>query len=397
VSSSDEQRPNSLPPLPGNVKVLGMASLLNDIASEMIFPLLPQFLLTVAGGNRFYLGIMEGLADTVASLLKLWSGSYSDRLGNRKGFVVCGYILAALIRPLTGLATASWHVLSIRTTDRIGKGIRTAPRDALIAESTVPEMRGKAFGFHRGMDHLGAAIGPLLATAFLYFWPNQLRTLFLLTLLPGLSVAALVIWGLREPPSHTTPAASLPLTFQGFDRRFSRYLLALIIFTLGNSSDAFLLVRAGELGVPLVLLPIMWCAFHSLKSAGNMFAGSLVDRVGPRPMIFAGWTVYAVIYIAFAFATNAWHVWILFLSYALFYALTEPAEKTFVTQLVPTEHKGRAFGWFNFAIGIASLPASVLFGWLYENYGALTAFGSGAVLAALAAVLLIGVQPTPSK
>jgi MFS family permease len=379
--------------LPRNVKLLGAVSLANDIASEMIYPLLPMFLLSVVGGSRFHLGIIEGVADTAASLIKLWAGAWSDRAGQRKSFVVVGYSLAALARPLMGLASASWQVFGIRVVDRIGKGLRTAPRDALIADSTPSDMRGRAFGFHRAMDHLGAAIGPLLAAAFLLAWPGRLRELFLITLVPGLAVVALVIWGLREPPAPAAAAEPLRLTLKPFDRNFRIYLLALVIFTLGNSSDAFLLVRAGELGVPTAMLPLLWCAFHVVKSVGNVVAGRAVDKLGPRPLIFGGWALYAAIYLGFACATMAWHVWVLFLSYGLFYALTEPAEKTLVTLLVGSERKGLAFGWFNLAIGIAALPSSVIFGWLYESFGSLIAFGWGAALAILAALLMATVRP----
>lgn len=387
-----EEKPDNSSSLPRNVKLLGTVSLVNDIASEMIYPLMPQFLLGVLGGNRFHLGIIEGVADSVASLLKLWSGAWSDRAGQRKAFVVIGYTLAATTRPLIGIAFAPWQLFAARTADRIGKGIRTSPRDALIAESTPASIRGRAYGFHRAMDHLGAAIGPLIATAFLLMWPGHLRTLFLITLVPGLAVVALVVWGLRDPPSLTKSHERLRLSLKPFDGNFRLYLVALVVFTLGNSSDAFLLVRAGELGVPAAMLPLLWCAFHVVKSVGNVLAGRAVDRIGPRPLIFTGWAVYAGIYIAFSQASAAWHVWVLFLLYGLFYALTEPAEKTLVTLLVGGERKGLAFGWFNFAIGIAALPSSLIFGWLYEQHGVTVAFGWGAGLAILAAVILSGVR-----
>lgn len=377
--------------LPRNVLVLSGTSLINDIASEMIFPLLPNFLLTVLGGNRFYLGVIEGAADTVASLLKLWSGGRSDQVGRRKGFVLFGYILAAVTRPLIGLVVAPWQLLVIRVGDRIGKGVRTAPRDALIADSTDPSIRGRAFGFHRAMDHLGAAIGPLLATAFLWFWPHQLRTLFLLTIVPGILVVLLVIFGLREPPAAEPPQERLHLSLKPFDRNFRLYLLALLIFTLGNSSDAFLLVRAGELGVPTHLLPLLWCVFHIVKSLSNLSLGRAVDRFSPRPFIYLGWLVYAVVYLAFGWATTGWEAWTLFLIYALFYGLTEPAEKAFVAILVGPERKGLAYGWYNFSIGIATLPSSLIFGALYQVYGPMVAFGFGAALALIAAILLLGV------
>ncbi len=380
------------PPLPRNVKVLGGASLLNDIASEMIFPLLPTFLLTVLLGNRFYLGVIEGAADSVASLLKLWSGGRSDQAGRRKGFVLFGYALAAVTRPLIGVIVAPWQLLAVRVGDRIGKGVRSAPRDALIADSTGPSIRGRAFGFHRAMDHLGAAVGPLLAAGFLWLWPDHLRALFLVTLLPGLLVLVLLVFGLRETPTGKPPRERLRLTLGPFDRNFRLYLLALVVFTLGNSSDAFLLVRAGELGVPAVLLPVLWGAFHIVKSAGNLLLGRAVDRFGPRPFLFLGWLVYAGVYLAFGLATTAWQAWAFFLAYALFYGLTEPAEKTLVASLAGNERKGLAYGWYNCAVGIATLPSSLIFGALYQFSGALAAFGWGAALALVAVILLTGVK-----
>jgi len=383
--------------LPRNVKTLGVASLLNDIASEMIFPLLPAFLLTLLGGNRFYLGAIEGAADSVASLLKLWSGGRSDQAGRRKGFILFGYSLAAITRPVIGLIVAPWQLFLVRIGDRIGKGVRTSPRDALIADSTDPSMRGRAFGFHRAMDHLGAAIGPLLAAGFLFLWPDHLRTLFVLTIVPGLFVVGLLIFGLRETPANQPPKEPLRLSLKPFDWNFRRYLLALVVFTLGNSSDAFLLVRAGELGVPVAMLPLLWCAFHIVKSMSNLFLGRAVDRFRPRPFIFLGWLVYALVYLAFGMASAAWEAWTLFLCYALFYGLTEPAEKTLVANLVAGERKGLAYGWYNFAIGIATLPASLLFGALYQFFGPLAAFGGGAGLAFVAATLMLGVNDPRNK
>jgi MFS family permease len=386
------QKSSPAPSLPRNVKLLGLASLVNDIASEMVYPLLPQFLLAVLGGNRVHLGLIEGVAESTASLLKLWSGGRSDKAGRRKSFVVFGYALATIARPLIGLATAPWQLFAARTADRVGKGVRTSPRDALIVDSTEPGNRGRAFGFHRAMDHLGAAIGPLLASAFLLAWPGRLRTLFLLTLVPGLFVVTVLVLGLQETAAAGPPQEKLRLTLKPFGRDFRLLLLALVVFTLGNASDAFLLVRAGELGVPTPLLPILWCVFHVAKSGGNLIAGRAVDQLGPRPLILGGWGVYAMIYLAFALAAESWHVWALFLGYAGFYALTEPAEKALIADLVGGERKGLAFGWYNFAIGVAALPSSLIFGALYESFGALAAFGWGAALALIAALMLAGVR-----
>ncbi len=379
-------------PLPRNVKLLGWASFFNDIASEIIYPLMPHFLITVLGGNRFLLGVIEGVAESTGSLLKLWSGSWSDRAGSRKPFVVAGYSLAALVRPVIGLAAAPWHLFTVRIVDRIGKGVRTSPRDALIADCTEPDARGRAFGFQRALDHLGAAIGPLLAAAFLWMWPGELRLLFVLTIIPGLIVVGLLAFGLRETPvvkqgkSEPFSLSSRPLS-----RRFRIYLTSVAIFTLGNSSDAFLLVRAGELGVATMWLPILWCVFHIIKSIGSRAIGLPIDKYGPNRMILLGWALYAGVYLGFGFATQTWHAWALFCGYGIVQALTEPAEKTMVADLSTAEHRGLAYGWFNFVVGIAALPASVLFGLLYQSHGPLIPFAVGAALALVASAVMLGV------
>ncbi len=389
---SSEPRPASTTAaLPANVKVLGAASLVNDIASEMVYPLLPVFLKTL-GGTALHLGLIEGLADSTSSLLKLFTGGWSDRAGKRQGFIFFGYGVAVLVRPVLAFITLPWHLLAVRLTDRIGKGIRTAPRDALIADSTPPQMRGRAFGFHRAMDHLGAAIGPLLALGFLWLWPAEYRPLFFLTLLPGLFVLAVLVWGLREMPVKETKEP-LPWTLAPFDRNFRLFLAAMALFTLGNASDLFLLWRLEELGVPVKWLPGLWFGFHLAKSLGNWLVGLGVDRFRPRPFLLGGWLVYAAIYLAFAFVDSAWLGCALFLSYALFYALTEPAEKTLVANLVAPAHQGLAFGWFHAAIGVMAFPSSLLFGWLYYQWSALAAFGWAASLAAMAALLLLFIKP----
>ena len=375
-------------PLPWNVRLLAITSLLNDVASEIVAPLLPEFLTTVLGGNRTHLGLIDGVGDTVGSLLKLWSGGKSDQVGRRKSFIVFGYALAGLARPLMGLAFSPWHLITLRAVDRFGKGVRQAPRDALIAESTPREQHGRAFGFNRAMDHLGAAIGPLIAFGFLWLWPGELRWLFLLTLPPAVVIVTLLVFGLKEEAKPPKERQRFIWSLAPFPVSFRWYLLALLVFTLGNSSDSFLLVRAKELGVPTVWLPILWLVFHVAKSAGSMAGGRAVDWVGTRPLILAGWFVYAIVYLAFGLATQAWHAWLLFLAYAAFFSLTESAEKTLVAQLVGGERKGLAFGWFNLTIGVAALPANIVFGRVYDLYGPLAAFGMGAGLAAIAALLL---------
>ncbi len=381
--------------LPRNVKVLGIASLLNDVASEAIYPLMPTFLLSL-GGSKTLLGLLEGLADTTSSLLKLWAGHASDRAGQRKTFIVVGYTLTSLSRPLMALSTLAYHVLIVRILDRIGKGVRSAPRDALIAESTKPSQHGRAFGFHRAMDHLGAAIGPALATLFLWMLPGQIRWLMLATILPGILVVVLQAFYLREP--QMVPAEIAPKLATGGDHQkrrfhfptgaFRNFLLALLLFTFANSTDVFLLVRAEEAGVPVIWLPLLWGCFHVLKSGGNYWLGGVADRRNPKTLIVVGWIFYALVYLGFGFADASWQIWALFGLYAVFYSLTEPAEKKLVARFAKAGNAGTAFGWFHTILALANLPASLLFGWLYQTQGAVTAFTSGAVIALVAAALL---------
>ncbi|MDB5384846.1 MAG: hypothetical protein JWM11_492 [Planctomycetaceae bacterium] len=386
--------PQSSPPskLAGTVILLGVASLLNDISSEMIVPVLAVFISTLPGGSPVFLGLLEGAADSLASLLKLFSGPWSDRLKRRSGLVLLGYCLALGTRPFIGLATAAWQIFPIRLADRFGKGIRTAPRDALIADVTPEGQRGRAFGFHRAMDHIGAVIGPLFAAAYLWYFPANYQGLFLLALIPGVLVVVCLFCFLREPERHWAEARPpFTLTLAPFDSNFRLYLVALVLFTLGNSSDLFLLAHAQKLGVPDFLLPILWGAFHVVKSAGNFWVGSWVDRIGPKRMILAGWLVYGAVYLLFGFAQSAWQVWCLFFAYAVFYALTEPSEKTLVATLVPPERKGLAYGWYNFAMAVATFPASLLFGWLYTLHPQ-AAFTTGAALAFAASILMFQVR-----
>jgi len=392
MPSSESADHGSAPPLPRNVWLLSFASLLNDVASEAIFANIPAFLKSI-GGNAQHLGVIEGLADTVSALLKLKSGGWSDRLGTRRVFVVVGYVVAAIIRPFSALAFAPWHLVSIRLIDRVGKGLRTAPRDALLAESVAETSRGRAFGIHRAMDHLGAALGPALAAAFLYFYPGQVRWLFALTIVPGLLVLVSVFLVREEKkPQQPVPSDDNDMPTPALPSRFRWFLLAIVLFGLGNSSDAFLLNRCLDLGLADYWPPMIWFGFHVAKSIGNVVVGRLVDRVGPRWPLLAGWGLYVVVYLGFAAAWQAWQAIALFMIYSLFYALTESPEKTLVAQLVPPEQKGQAFGWFHFVIGIAALPANLVFGGLYEYVNPWAAFGLGAGLALAASVLMATVR-----
>ena len=370
----------------GNVLILGLVSLFTDISSEMIYPLLPLFLTTVLGGGPAFLGVIEGVAESTASLLKLASGILSDRLPGRKNLVLAGYTLSSLARPLTAMAGTPLTVLCIRFADRVGKGIRTSPRDALIADSVDPAIRGKAFGFHRSMDHAGALIGPLIATLLLAWYSVDIRTVFWLAAIPGGMAVLLIILKVRDVGrTGAVGGGGLGMLPKG---KLRTYLAILFVFTLGNSSDVFLLLRAGQLGVTPVLIPLLWAFFHVVKMLASMPFGALSDRIGRRGVIIAGWGVYALAYAGFAFAANSFHVWCLFAVYGLFYGLTEGVEKALLTDIAPPSQRGGAFGWYNFAIGAGALPASIIFGFIWQKAGAKTAFGLGASLACLAAILL---------
>jgi MFS family permease len=387
-----------------NVVTLGGVSLLNDIASEMSFPLLPLFLTTVLGASATALGAIEGVAESTASLLKLVSGWLSDRMPGRKPLVVAGYGLASLVKPLIGLTRTPAQVMAIRVADRVGKGIRTSPRDALIADSVAPSIRGRAFGFHRAADNLGAVIGPLLAFALLRFAPGiNLRRVFLATAIPAALSVALLVLGVREVsrpgPEERRRAAPARsgrqglLQAAGLGARFWRLFAVLVVFTLGNSSDAFLLLRATQLGVAPALVPVLWALLNLVKALSNVPGGALSDRLGRRPLLVAGWAIYAAVYLGFGLAAAAWQVWALFAAYGLYFGATEGVEKALVSDFVPAERRGAAFGFYNLAVGIAAFPASLIFGELVDHAGARVAFTFGAGMALLAAVAICFVAP----
>lgn len=377
-----------------NVLALAAVSFLTDVSSDMTYPLLPVFLATVLGASATTLGAIEGAAESTAALLKLASGWWSDRVSRRKPLVLAGYTIASIIRPLIGLAQSAPQVLGIRVTDRVGKGIRSSPRDALIADSVDPSIRGRAFGFHRAADHAGAVVGPLLAFALLRWEGVELRTVFLLTAIPGALAVAMLLFGVREVPRAVPEKES-----QGFDlkvplgRRFWAYLGVLFLFTLGNSTDAFLLLRAGKLGVAPALVPILWAMLHVVKSLSSTPGGVLSDRLGRKPLIVAGWILYALVYFAFGRAATQWQVWALFAVYGLYFGMTEGVEKALVADLVAPERRGAAFGWYNLAIGLGALPASLLFGALWDRWGSTVAFDFGALLALVAAIGMAVVAP----
>jgi MFS family permease len=388
--------------LPRNVLALGLVSFFTDVSSDMIYPLLPVFLTGVLGASASFVGAIEGAAESTSSILKLVSGWWSDRIERRKPLVVFGYALASTMRPLVAIARSAGEVLVIRVSDRVGKGIRNAPRDALIADSVDPSIRGRAFGFQRAADHAGGVIGPLIAFALISWWAMPMRQIFWLAAVPGALAVAVVIFGVREPrrqrgvvggerweraalspPSHLPP---LPSTFWPT-------LGVILVFTLGNSTDAFLLLRATQLGVPTALAPILWALLHLVKALSSTPGGSLSDRAGRRPTLMAGWILYAAVYAGFALASEAWHAWALFAVYGVFFGLTEGTERALIADIVPAERRGSAYGWYHLAVGLGMFPASLLFGVVWDRAGAPAAFLVGATLSLLAAVGLVIAVP----
>lgn len=379
------------------VVILALAALCNDTASEMIYPLLPLFVTTYLGGSAFIAGAIEGIADAVSALLKYFAGRLSDRTATRKPLVVTGYALPAISRLIIAAATSWAMVLSARLLDRTGKGIRSAPRDAIIADVTPPESRGRAFGFHRALDHTGAVIGPLLAMLLLGVFALELRTVFYIALIPAFAGVVLLLVALKEPPrSETRGAVPMASGVGALPRSFKISLLPIGLFALANSSDIFLLLQASRAGVAAALLPLLWAVHHVVKAALSERAGALSDRVDRRWLLGAGWLVYAAIYLLFPQARTTGAMFTLFIFYALPFALTEGAERAWVIRNVSAEVRGRAFGAYYLTVGVCTLGGTLLFGLLYDKVSADVAFFTGAALAVAAASTLL-VQPKTPK
>ena len=384
--------------LPPNVIWLGIASMFNDISSELLLRTLPLFLSGALGVSMSLIGLIEGVSETTSSLLKVASGWFSDKLGSRKKLTVIGYGLSAISRPLLYFASSWVFPFLFRFFDRVGKGIRAAPRDALIADSVTPEMRGRAFGFNRALDPLGAVIGALIGAGVLYgiggfdtnpggpIDANVFRTLVIIALIPTSFATFVVFFLVHEKRKHRAALEEkLQISFTGMGKNFNRYLVILFIFSLGMSSDAFLLLRARAVGISPAEIFLMIAFFNLVTTLSAYPAGLLADRISRKTILLIGWTYYALLYIGFAFATSELHIWILFISYGLYYGLTEGAEKAFVADLVPKESRGTAYGMFNGVVGIAALPASLFAGLLWQNFGVQAPFLFGGGLAMIAA------------
>ena len=374
--------------LPRTVWLLGAISLINDAASDMIYPLVPLYLASVLMAGPKALGLIEGIAEAVSSVIKLFAGVLADRAGKTRVWVIAGYALAGFARPLIGL-TQSWlGVLACRFADRVGKGLRTAPRDALINLSVGADQRGLAFGFHRGMDNLGAVVGPLTAAALLAAGVG-LRNVFLLAAVPAVLVLALA-FAVPEPQAPA-PAArqAFRWTFAGLPPTFRRYLAVLALFTLGNSSNMFLLLRANELGASATRVTLMWALFSAVAAFLSTPLSALSDRFGRVRVLAIAWLAYAAAYLVIGLLPSAdWALWAMFAGYGAITAALEGTEKALVADLVSRERSGTAFGWYNLVSGLFLLPASILFGWIWSAFSPFAAFAFGAACALIAALLL---------
>lgn len=372
--------------LPRTVVVIGFVSLLNDFASEMVVPLIPLLLATMLAAGPVALGLIEGIADTVSNFLKLWAGRHSDtHQRQRKPYVVVGYLLSNIARPLMGLSGSWLTVLTIRVSDRIGKGLRTAPRDALISDAIHDGQAGRAYGFVRALDHAGAVLGALAAAAVVYWGTSRLDLVIAFSAVPGLLAVLLVVFGVREVPRATPTNGELgPLRWQALSVTTRRYLLVLMFFTLGKIPETFLLLRGHELGMSVVELLLLWAAMHLVKASISTQAGQYTDRVGRRPLILTGWMVYAVALFALAFVQQPHMLWVWSLLLGFYFGLTEGAERALVRDLAAPAERGTAFGWFHMLVGLAAIPAGLLIGGLWAVFGVKAAFLASAGLAALA-------------
>ena len=378
--------------LPRPVWLLGWVSFFTDTASEMVYPLLPLFLTRVLGAGAMSLGVVEGIAEAANSILKIISGRVADRSGRPRRLVLLGYGISSALRPFMAVAGAWTHVLAIRFGDRLGKGIRGAPRDAMLADFSPPGQRGRVYGFHRAMDHSGAVLGPLLAAAFLYFYPGEYRTLFALTIIPGAIVIGFILL-VPESQRPVAAASSQALPAARMPAALWRALVVILLFALGNASDAFLLLRLSDAGITAFWIPLLWSALHVVKVISSLAGGELSDRFGRRTLIGAGWLFYAAVYAAFALIDTPAMLIAVFLAYGGYFGLTEGVEKAWIADLAPAEARGTAFGYYNATLGVGALLSSLIFGVIWTRVSPDAAFISGAGLATLATLLLYFLIP----
>ena len=384
--------------LPRPVWLLGWVSLATDAATEAIYPLLPFFLTNVLRAGPVSLGVIEGAAEAVNSVLKILAGRLADRSRVKRPIVIAGYALSSAVRPLIAVAQSWTHVLTIRVVDRVGKGVRSAPRDAMLASWATDRTRGRIYGFHRAMDHSGAVVGPLAATAFLFFYPGSYRTLFALTIIPG-AIAVALLFLVKEddgvaPTAEDSPRQPEPASHEPLPRSFKQFMFVLMLFTLGNSTDAFLLLKLTDAAGGVQYVPLMWSALHVVKATVSVAGGAWSDRIGRRAVIAIGWTIYAAVYAGFAVSTSLAALLPLFLAYGLYFGFAEGTEKALIADLAPASRRGMAFGIYNAVLGVGQLAASVVFGLLWTAFSPAIAFAFGAAVALVATALLFVVVRT---
>ncbi len=395
--------PDSQPSAARNIYSFGITSFLNDTASEMAYWVLPAFLVSLGAGPA-QLGLIEGLAESVASFAKLFSGYLADRLDRRKPLVVGGYFVANAVKPLLAVVTAWWQILLIRFSDRLAKGVRGAPRDVMVAESVGKERLGSAYGLIQSMDSAGAIAGPLIALVLLARY--DLRTVFLFAAVPGALTVIVAAFGIRETKRDArqsnavalTKTSTLPgLSLKGLSPAFYMVLSAVTLFSLGNSSDMFLIMRAQSIGIPIAMAPLLGLVFNIMYTLGSWPAGWLSDYVSRRGMAAAGYVIFAIVYLVFGRAPSQLSIWIMMSVYGLYYALTEPVLKALVVSSVGEQVRGRALGIYAFATSVATLAASVIAGQLWTHYGVKVPFYTSAAVAVISAVLLLASAGAKSR
>ena len=367
---------------------LGLVSFFADVASEMLYPVTPIFLTTVLGASMSYLGLIEGIAEAIASLLKTYSGSWSDSLGKRKPFIIVGYLLGAISKPFIGMSHSWTQVLGARALDRAGKGIRSAPRDALIVDSVSASKRGAALGWHRGMDTLGAAVGPLLAILLLSINPTDLRSLYFWALIPGL-ISVIVIFSVREAKHvvHPKPFENPFKTWNKCGADFKKYVLAWGVFSIANSSDVFLLMKAKSVGLTTQSVILLYCVYNLIYALSSPYLGRLSDRVDRMKVLIAGLGIFTLVYLGFGFANASWQFWILFSIYGIYMGATDGVGKALAVDLAPKEFKATGIGILGTVTGVCTIAASVLAGLIWDQCGSVWTF----VFAALGAVVTIAI------
>ncbi|HXI09825.1 MAG TPA: MFS transporter [Thermodesulfobacteriota bacterium] len=383
-------RPSFISGIGRNVFFAGLVSLFMDISSEMIYPLLPLFLTGVLGTTKTTVGVIEGIAEATASLLKVFSGYLSDRFGKKKLLMGLGYGISVVSRPVIAGASTWFEVLTARFIDRFGKGVRTAPRDALIADSANSGSMGLAFGFHRSMDTIGAVLGPAAAFALLYFYNDDLRLVFYASAVPGLLAVAVIVFFIKERRITKEEAARVPkLSVSSFNGPFRLYMLVVAIFSLGNFADAFLVLQAKNLGVHDHMIPVVYLLFNLVYAASSTPMGMLGDRIGIRNMVLSGFLVYAVVYFLVGLASTPLHAWLLFPLYGVYKGMSEGTQKAYLALLAPAERKATAFGVYHTVNGLMLLPASVIAGYLWDTHGAGATFFYGAAMGLVSAVVFL--------